>query len=279
MKNRKRTIAIALCLSLFSIFALPARTAAQQNSNLCTESRGKRIGKAAGTGAVLGGLIGAIVSKNNVGKGLGIGAAIGGGIGTVASVRKPAACSNPPGAVRNPYNASIADATEPTTSASDGPGVLLRNVYGADRTALEPILMADLPRRGYGLVDEDIYREQKGAVPVRYYLDVVIRQRAGVQGYSGGGFSRTAWSQWGNQSAGGDLYEVSVIMIDGQTGRPDPRRTATMSISATTYAAQNGSYTVANIYGYGSQSVWSNDPATGSAIAAINVFFGATPTP
>lgn len=251
------------------LFAFGPQQAAAQN-NPCAESRGKRMVKGGGGGAILGGLLGGVFGGL---KGAAIGAGAGAAAGAAVSAKKPAACSNPAAAAKGPYNQAIANANEP--AASGGPGVLLRNVYGgADRTAIEPILIQSLPKRGYGFIDEALYRQDRDSASVQYYLDVIVKQRGNTQGSDGGGFFRSSWAQSGNRTLGRGIYQVSVVMTSAQTGRPDPSRTATMTINATTYGSSNGNYTVANVYGYGSQSVWSSDPATGAAIAAINFFFG-----
>src|SRR5690348_6238712 len=142
--NWKRDLAVTLFCNLFTFGVLPTPSAAQ--SNPCTESRAKRTVKNTVGGALAGAVIGLVVSKNNAGKATLIGASIGGGIGTLASVRKPAYCSEKHG--KSFYNTEpIADASEPTDVASVG--VLLRNVVGANPNAVRQALVNDLPKANY----------------------------------------------------------------------------------------------------------------------------------
>ena len=271
MKIWKREIAVALLFNFVTLCVLPAQSAAQ--SDPCTESTGKRVKRNAIVGAFAGAVLGAVVAKNNTGKAAAEGAGIGAGLGLVASIKKPATCSHSRETVKSPYNATIADANAPQTSASDGPGVLLRTVNGANSGTLTPILVQALPNRHYGFVDEALYRQNSQSIRVKYYLDVTVTLQGGIQGASGGGFARSAFSSWGDQAIAGNSYLVSVNMIDTETGRPDPQRSGIMSVGVATYASQNGYYTIANIANYGSSTFWSNDPQTAAAIMAINCFF------
>ncbi len=243
----------------------------------CPSQVGQRVASAAVLGGVGAG-IGKVAGGN---RGMMIGGITGAVIGALGGGQNPASprmnvrgdnrrdCSEQKNT--GPYNKRVANAAEDSPDSTRGPKVLLVNY---DRE-LQPIIVDALSRKGYAVIDRDVYQEENPQTrsSVDWHLEVTVRQQTGQSSYGGGGVFGGVFSGSGSGGGSQGQYQVSVKMTNAKSGVIDPSRTATMNVDVRVQESRNGAVSIARVNGYGSQNYYVADPRMAAAEAAIDCIF------